>query len=231
MQEQGWDTVAYAKPHIGGVEQSRIDFGDFNRLNQETANRLIDIVEKALPRLDALVINAQARSGLHDAYLRPRLAALIKAHPDCLYTIDTREPLAMYAGGILKLNDIEASRVCGLPVPPRERVPHQQACAAARALAETRHQPVFVTCGPDGMVVCDQHGLSEIDGIPHGGEIRILGFERRIDRLLDCVVHDELRLGEGLRDLVDVGRVGEHVASGGWGWVARTSSKATREGS
>lgn len=175
VQPQDWDTVAYAKPHINGIEQSRIDFGDFNRLHEATANRLIDSVAKALPRLDALVINAQARSGLHDAYLRPRLAALIKGHPDGLYTIDTREPLAMYAGAILKLNDIEASRVCGLPVPAHERVPHQQACAAARALAETRHQPVFVTCGPDGIVVCDQHGLSEIDGIPLQGEIDTTG--------------------------------------------------------
>lgn len=175
VQPQDWDTVAYVKPHIAGVEQNRFDFGDFNRLHQQTADKLIDLVEKALPRLNALVINAQARAGLHDAYLRPRLAALIQAHPDCLYTIDTRDPLAMYAGGILKLNDIEASRVCGLPVPTHDRVPHQQACAAARTLFETRHQPVFVTCGPDGMVVCDQHGLAEIDGIPLQGEIDTTG--------------------------------------------------------
>lgn len=175
VQPQDWDTVAYVKPHIAGVEQNRFDFGDFNRLQQDTADKLIDLVDKALPRLNALVINAQARSGLHDAYLRPRLAALIQAHPGCLYTIDTRDPLAMYAGGILKLNDIEASRVCGLPVPTPDRVPHQQACAAARTLFETRHQPVFVTCGPDGMVICDQHGLAEIAGIPLHGEIDTTG--------------------------------------------------------
>ncbi len=175
VQPRDWDTVAYVKPHIAGVEQNRFDFGDFNRLHQQTADRLIEILDKALPRLGALVINAQARSGLHDAYLRPRLTALIKAHPDCLYTIDTRDPLAMYPGGILKLNDIEASRVCGLPIPIGERIPHQQACAAARTLFETRRQPVFVTCGPDGMVVCDQHGLAEIDGIPLQGELDTTG--------------------------------------------------------
>ncbi|HAS81188.1 MAG TPA: carbohydrate kinase [Verrucomicrobia bacterium] len=173
VQPQDWDTVAYVKPHIQGVEQNRFDFGDFNQLHADTTNRLIDSLSQTLPRLDALVINAQARAGLHHAHLRPRLAALIQSQPDRLFTIDTRDRLAMYSGGILKINDIEASRMCDLPTKPG--IPHAQACAAAARLFAERRHPVFVTCGPDGMVVCDAHGLSEIEGIRLQGPIDTTG--------------------------------------------------------
>ncbi len=173
VQKQDWDTVAYVKPHIQGIEQNRFDFGDFNQLHTDTANRLIDILTQILPRLDALVINAQARSGLHDAYLRPRLAALIQSHPERLFTIDTRDRLAMYPGGILKINDIEASRMCDLPT--CGSIPHAQACEAAKRLFAERCHPVFVTCGPEGMVVCDADGLSEIEGIRLQGPIDTTG--------------------------------------------------------
>ena len=38
-QERDWATVVYAKPHVGGREQSRIDFGDFNRLRADYLHR------------------------------------------------------------------------------------------------------------------------------------------------------------------------------------------------
>ena len=42
IQDKEWSTHVYIKPYINEVEQSRIDFGNYNRLSEETANLLID---------------------------------------------------------------------------------------------------------------------------------------------------------------------------------------------
>lgn len=174
-QERDWATVTYAKPHIGTVEQSRIDFGDFNRLHDETAGRLLAGLEAALSGLDAVVINAQARAGIHRAEFRHRLAELIRARPDKLFAVDSRDPEAMYAGCVLKINDREAARVCGTVSSGGELISGEQACTAAQQLFAARGQPVFLTRGDAGMVVCDAAGVAKVPAIPLEGEVDTVG--------------------------------------------------------
>lgn len=174
-QERNWATVVYAKPHLGGREQSRIDFGDFNRIRAETVERLLGDLEQALPRLDALVINAQARAGIHDEPLRRRLTALIAAWTDKAFVVDSRDPAAAYPGCALKINDREAAGCCGFAIPPAGSVAREQALAAANRLYAQRNRPVFVTRGSAGMVVCDSAGTTEIPAIPLEGEVDTVG--------------------------------------------------------
>jgi rfaE bifunctional protein kinase chain/domain len=174
-QERDWATVAYVKPHIGGIEQDRIDFGDFNRLHDETADRLLDRLEAALPALDALVINSQARSGIHSERFRRRLAEILRARPDKVFAVDSRESEAMVAGCVLKINDIEAARVCGLGSAGGGGVSREQALAAAEQLYAERGQPVFVTRGREGMVVRDATGVAEVPAVALDGEVDTTG--------------------------------------------------------
>ncbi len=170
-QEQDWDTIAYVKPHRDMVEQNRIDFGDFNRIHDETADRMISCLEPVLPDLDALVINVQARSGIHSPRLRQRLSALIESRPEGIFVVDSREPGMLYEGCALKINDREAMRVCGLsPVPDAGSSRESTLVAAERMYAE-RGRPVFITRGAEGMVVCDGEGVSEIPPIVLEGEV------------------------------------------------------------
>ena len=39
-----WQTMVYAKPCIGQVEQNRIDFGGFNAISAESVSALADVV-------------------------------------------------------------------------------------------------------------------------------------------------------------------------------------------
>lgn len=174
-QDRDWATVAYAKPHVGGVEQDRVDFGDFNRLHDETAGRLLAALESALPGLDAVVINAQARAGIHSAEFRRRLADLIRARPDLLFAVDSRSPEALYAGCVLKMNDREAARECGRAPAPGSDVSREQARAAALELHGRQGRPVFVTRGAAGMVVCDASGAAEIPAVLLEGEVDTVG--------------------------------------------------------
>lgn len=166
-----WSTVAYVKPHIGGVEQSRFDFGDVNRLHDETADRIVDGVARRLPELDALVINAQAESGIHSDYMQRRLAALVTDAGDRMMIVDSREVRTMYAGCLLKINDREAARYCGVAVGARDTVERDIAVKAAIALYAERGRPVFVTRGEEGMLVQDKAGMTEIPAITLAGEV------------------------------------------------------------
>ena len=49
IQEENWYTHAYAKPYIDDKELNRVDFGNYNQLSIETADRLIASLVKEIP--------------------------------------------------------------------------------------------------------------------------------------------------------------------------------------
>ena len=73
VQREDWSTHVYTKPYIGDEEESRIDFGNFNVLSEETADRLISNLKKETGELDLIIINQQVLSGIHTMYFRKRL--------------------------------------------------------------------------------------------------------------------------------------------------------------
>lgn len=174
-QRDDWATVAYVKPHVDGEEQRRTDFGDFNRLLDSTADHLLACLAAAGPQLDALVINAQARAGVHNRRMRDRLADIIGSHPDRIFVVDSRDPAATYAGCILKINDREAVGYCGIENAAGGRIPRAQVLEAAHKLFTESHRPVFVTRGSEGILVVDESGVTEIAGMESDGEIDTTG--------------------------------------------------------
>lgn len=168
-QEQDWTTVAYVKPHISGTEQNRMDFGDFNQLHDATAHRLLSALRKALPELDAVVINAQARAGIHNALMKQGLQQIIEEHPNKLFIVDSREPETMYAGAVLKINNLELAKV---HISSKGSNPVHDALAMLYA---EREKTVFVTCGEEGVLVGDANGITQIEGIKVAGPIDTTG--------------------------------------------------------
>lgn len=174
-QERDWATITYVKPHIGGVEQNRSDFGDFNTLHDDTADRLIAGLERSIPGLDLVVINAQARSGIHNAHLRRRLSALIASRPAMRFIVDSRDPQSMYAGCALKINEIEAARYCRMPDAATAGLPRPRALDAAKTIFSERYRPVFMTRGREGIVIHDDAGITEIPAIRIRGDVDTTG--------------------------------------------------------
>ena len=65
VQEEEWYTHTYAKPYIDGFELNRVDFGNYNVLSKETADRLIESLVREIPEVDLVIINQQVTSGIH----------------------------------------------------------------------------------------------------------------------------------------------------------------------
>jgi len=63
VQQEGWDTPAYGKPHLDNRECSRFDFGNFNLLSAETARDLLSRCSRRIAETDVVIVNQQLRQG------------------------------------------------------------------------------------------------------------------------------------------------------------------------
>ena len=166
VQAAGWNTHVYAKPQHNGEEEGRIDFGVHNRLGEACADELLAALEKRLPDLDAVIVNEQIRWGIHGSlYFRRKLAALIKAHPEKIFVLDSRHLGNAYPGAVIKMNGHEALALSGVEHDPAERVSRQEAWSAAKALYRRRKRLVVITRGDRGCLVCDGDGVKEVPGL------------------------------------------------------------------
>ncbi len=165
-QTEDWVTHAYIKPIEADAESGRIDFGNFNRLAAATADRLLARLEQDLPRLDAVIINQQVVDGIHHAErLQEGLQALILAHPDKLFLLDSRDLSGRYAGTIRKLNACEAAKLTGRDCAPQDVISLEDARKAGRSLCGAWGKPVFVTRGDRGCLVVVKDGETVVPGL------------------------------------------------------------------
>jgi len=165
IQDKEWATHVYIKPHVGENEQNRIDFGNFNILSDETADRLIRNLQKESEEADIVIINQQVLSGIHTEYFRLKLAGVISHFPDKIFIADTRNYTDDYSGAWRKMNDAEAARQCRITMEPGGTVSYQNVIYAAERLYERYRKPLFITRGNRGSVVADDKGISEIGGL------------------------------------------------------------------
>jgi bifunctional ADP-heptose synthase (sugar kinase/adenylyltransferase)/phosphoglycolate phosphatase-like HAD superfamily hydrolase len=164
-QEDGWCTHTYAKPYAGDRELNRMDYGNFNRLSESTADQLISNLVAEIPGTDIILINQQVISGIHTDYFKAKLLGVISMFPSKKFITDSRSYNDYYAGTIRKMNDTEAARLCGFISNPDEEIPVAGVISYARELYNRFGKPLFITCGSRGSLVADQQGIREIPGL------------------------------------------------------------------
>ena len=165
VQEDEWYTHTYAKPYIDDFELGRVDFGNYNVLSKDTADRLIDSLVREIPEVDLVIINQQVPSGIHTEYFRKKLVEVIKQFPKKNFIVDSRNFNDFYDGAIRKMNDTEAARLCGLDKRPDEVVLYSEVVSSAKKLYDKFGKPLFVTRGSKGSLTIDSTGISEIPGL------------------------------------------------------------------
>lgn len=165
IQEQEWHTHTYAKPYIDDRELNRVDFGNYNRLSEETADRLIGSLIRDIPETDIIIINQQVPSGIHTEYFKKRLVEVIGKFPAKTFIVDSRSFNDYYQGAVRKMNDTEAARLCGLDKKPDEAVLYSEIVSSARELFKRYRKPLFITRGSKGSLTIDETGISEIPGL------------------------------------------------------------------
>jgi fructose-1-phosphate kinase PfkB-like protein/beta-phosphoglucomutase-like phosphatase (HAD superfamily) len=164
-QDKDWSTHVYIKPHVGEKEQNRIDFGNFNNLSDETADRLIQNLKKESREVDLVIINQQVLSGIHTEYFRQKLVEIINLFPEKIFIADSRNYTDYYKGTYRKMNDTEAVRLCGINKDPGDVVSYSEVTFAAERLYERYRKPLFITRSSRGSIVTDDKGISEIGGL------------------------------------------------------------------
>ena len=165
IQEEVWHTHTYAKPYIDDRELNRVDFGNYNQLSKETADRLIGNLISEIPEVDIVLINQQVPSGIHIEYFKKRLVDVIAQFPQKMFIVDSRNFNDYYTGAIRKMNDTEAARLCGLDKKPDEVVLYSEIVSSANTLYQRYGKPLFITRGSKGSLTIDGSGISEIPGL------------------------------------------------------------------
>ena len=164
VQPEAFDSLVYIKPIREGREQNRIDFGNFNALHDRTASDLIARLEKALPALDVVIVNQQVLRGIHTAFLQAALNGLL-ARSGKTFVADCRHLTGAYARCLHRMNEIEATKLCGGNHDYGDRVAQEEAREAARQLFVRWEKPVFVRRGSRGVLVADDTGLHAVPGM------------------------------------------------------------------
>lgn len=165
VQEENCSTLVYAKPYIEDEEQSRIDFGNFNVVSDQTADLLIERLISEIVGLDAIIINEQVLTGINTPYFRKKLVEVIGKFPEKIFIVDSRNYSDEYDGAYRKMNDREAAILCGLPKTPTDVVLNSEVMESAQTLFKRFGKPVFVTRGGRGSIAFDETGMVEIPGL------------------------------------------------------------------
>ena len=165
VQQDEWHTHTYAKPYIDDNELNRVDFGNYNQLSVETADRLIANLVRTVLEVDVVIINQQVPSGIHIDYFKKSLVDVVKQFPDKLFIVDSRNFNDYYDGTLRKMNDTEAARLCGLNKKPDEVVVYSEVVSSAKTLFARFKKPLFITRGSKGSLTIDESGISEIPGL------------------------------------------------------------------
>lgn len=165
VQDEDWYTHVYAKPYLGETENNRIDFGNFNRLSVETADRLIGSLRERIPHIDLVIINQQVMSGIHTPYFRQQLAGVIADFSDKIFIVDSRNYGDEYPGAWRKMNDDEAARLCGVINDGKTLLTAAEVKRAAEMLYAKYGKPLYITRGSRGSMFIDHRGVSQLAGL------------------------------------------------------------------
>jgi len=175
LQERDWATQAYLKPHVEDEERNRLDFGNFNRLSDASADQLVAGLEVLLSKVDVVIINDQVTQGLHTERLRANLRGLIAIEKRPPFIVDSRQHSEDFTGCALKINEYEAARLCGLPYGIDDAIPLGEIVHAAEALYKQFQEPVFISRGGAGAIVWDSSGATQVPAIQVYGAVDTVG--------------------------------------------------------
>ena len=165
IQKQKWDTPVYAKPHIDGQEQERIDFGRYNKIVTKTEDQLLSHLQSVIGTLDILIINQQLPNSIYSDRVITDLIRLARQYPSCVCLIDARDVCNRFEDMTLKMNSAEASRLCGKDYELDRAVPLKEIEQFAKEIYSRCRKPVYITRGNRGLVVYDGVEYSVIQGI------------------------------------------------------------------
>ena len=176
QQSEGWATHAYVKPYVEDKELNRLDFGNYNKLSEETSRKFFATLEDLLTKVSVVLINHQVTGSIHDSPdFRKKLAAMIDRHPGVCFIVDSRGYHESYTHAVHKLNDREVMRACGISVESGDVVSLDDLGANIEKLYARWKAPLVVTRGERGCIVYSGDVPLQIFGIQLPGKTDPVG--------------------------------------------------------
>ncbi|MEN6305495.1 MAG: PfkB family carbohydrate kinase [Armatimonadia bacterium] len=171
-------TPTYTKPMViqedgSERESSRVDIRNRRPLSEAVQERLVGELAAVLPEVDGVIIADQVEEphlGVVTPFVREALASLAAEHADKAFFADSRANIAEFRNVMTKPNAREAALAMGVEEPSPEQLRE-----AGQGLASRNDRPVFITMGPEGMLVCTSDDCTAIPGIPVEGPLDICG--------------------------------------------------------
>ncbi len=172
-------TPAYIKPILMGYdlrqEQARLDFENLEHLSSQAEEALLEIFEDQLEALDAVLISDQMEeNGTITRGVRQRLCELADRYPRIRFLVDSRQRIGLFQNMVLKPNRMEALTVFK-PGSDLSQASAGELEEAGRAFARRTGQPVFLTLGEAGVLVCSQDEHQYLLAAPVRGPLDIVG--------------------------------------------------------
>jgi rfaE bifunctional protein kinase chain/domain len=167
-----WQTLVFAKPHLRGVEQSRLDFGSSQRATPHAERELVERVRRAAAACDAVILNQQAPGGAISPAMVDALNDVIAAHPRVVFVVESRDFPERFRHAVVALNAREAARWCGAS---SRGEPSDLAAEHAQRIYAQTGRPVFVSRGARGLVAAGCDGVHQVEGVAIAGPTDAVG--------------------------------------------------------
>ena len=175
-------TPTYLKPiHRGyedvAVESSRFDIENLVSSSFHLEEQVIENLNVCIPLVDGVIIGDQMphdNLGVITDRVREEICRLATEFPEKVFYADSRTRIGQYRNLIIKPNRFEAKRA----VEPEwigEDVSIDEVKEIGNTLLSRTGQPLFVTIGPDGILVFDSEKISHIPGIFIEGQLDPVG--------------------------------------------------------
>jgi rfaE bifunctional protein kinase chain/domain len=161
IQKEQFQTYAYLKRYVEGVEEPRIDFGVYNKRSLETDELILARLEGVLQTHDAVIFNQQVVGSITNDGFIEKANALFEQYNDKIVLVDSRHFNERFSNVYRKVNDVEAAHLNGVRVEPRTVLSQSTVLQYGQALFNQSQKPVFVTCGARGITVFDSTGYHE----------------------------------------------------------------------
>lgn len=170
-------TPTYTKPsirHADGhvTELERLDIRSRDPLDASIIQQIAKHLDTLADTVDAIVFADQmpeTGSGVIGPAIHEAIQQIAKTHPQLPMFADSRQRIDQFTNVTIKPNIYEACHACQLDVN------HTNAEHAALLLCQRTHQPVVITLGAAGVLVCEHDTCQHIDAIEVDQIIDVVG--------------------------------------------------------
>ena len=166
-------TPTYLKPIHRGyegikVEGPRFDIDNQSMMQSEVEDRVIHALRQCVPQVEGIIVGDQMPHdnwGVVTDRVRAEICQLAVEFPDKIFFVDSRTRIGKYHHVTIKPNRFEAKRAVD-PDWTGEEVDIEEAKRCGQILTARTEKPLFVTVGPEGILVFKEGRIEHVQGIP-----------------------------------------------------------------